>query len=159
MFSRPEQSLEKETTMADKTSTDDFTSIFMKFMKDMKVPTPEMEALTERYRKNLAALDAAARTAGEGAGAILERQREMLKEAMDEIAEMAADLKGGGDPKELMAKQAEFARRSFETAMKNTTEMVSVAQKSGTEAFKMLQGNMQEMVEEMREAMTKASRK
>ncbi|WP_417409902.1 phasin family protein [Hoeflea sp.] len=145
--------------MTDKKATDDLVSMFMNFGKDMKLPSPDLEALVERHKKNLQALDTAAKTAGSGATEIASRQREMVQEALDEIAAMADKMKGGADPKEMMTAQADFARRSFETAIKNTSEIAGLAQKSSTEAFKVLQQNMQETLEEARKVMMGQTRK
>jgi len=145
--------------MTDKKATDDLVSMFMNFGKDMKLPSPDLEALVERHKKNLQALDTAAKTAGSGATEIVSRQREMVQEALDEIAAMADKMKGGADPQTMMTAQAEFARRSFETAIKNTSEIAGLAQKSSTEAFKVLQQNMQETLEEARKVMMGQTRK
>jgi len=145
--------------MTDKKATDDLVSMFMNFGKDMKLPSPDLEALVARHKKNLEALDKAAKTAGSGASTIMSRQREMVQEALDEISAMAGNVKGGGNPQELMAAQAEFAKRSFETALKNTSEIAEMAQKSGADAFKVLQQNMQETLEEARKAMMGQSKK
>ncbi len=72
---------------------------------------------------------------------------------------MSENLKSGGTPQTMMAAQADFARRSFEMAIKNTSEIAGMAQKSSTEAFKVLQQNMQETLEEARKAMTEATKK
>lgn len=145
--------------MAEKKATDDLVSMFMNFGKDMKLPSPDLEALVARHKKSLEALDQAAKTAGSGASAILARQREMVQEALDEISAMTDNFKGGGDPKSLMTAQADFARRSFEMAIRNTSEIAGLAQKSSAEAFKVLQQNMQETLEEARKAMTQAGKK
>ncbi len=142
-----------------KNSTEDMVSMFMNFGKDMKLPSPDLEALVARHKKNLLALDTAAKQASSGASSILERQREMVQEALDEISAMAENLKGGSDPQSMMTAQAEFAKRSFETAIKNTSEIAGMAQKSGADAFKMMQDNMQETLEEVRKAMTQQNKK
>ena len=139
--------------MTDKKSTDDLVSMFMNFGKDMKLPQPDLDVIVSRHKKNLQALDEAAKTAGSGASSILSRQREMMQEALDEISAMAETMKSGGDPKTMMMSQAEFAKRSFEMAIRNTSEIAGMAQKSGTEAFRVLQQNMQETLEDLRKAM------
>jgi phasin family protein len=144
--------------MTDKKNTDDLVSMFMNFGKDMKLPSPDLEAIVERHKKNLQALDTAAKTAGSGASEIMARQRTMVQEALEEISAMAETVKGGGGPQSLMTAQAEFARRSFEAAIKNTSEIAGIAQKSSTEAFKVLQQNMQETLEEARRAMTQTKK-
>ena len=145
--------------MTEKKSTEDMVSMFMNFGKDMKLPSPDLEALVARHKKNLEALDAAAKTAGTGATSILARQREMVQEALDEISAMAEKFKGGSDPQAVIAAQADFAKRSFEMAIRNTSEIAGLAQKSSTEAFKLLQQNMQETLEEARKAMMSQGKK
>lgn len=145
--------------MTGKKSTEDLASMFMNFGKDLKLPTPDLEALVARHSKNLQALEEATKTAGSGATTILSRQREMVQEAMTEISQMAEKMKSSGDPKDMMSAQADFARKSFEAALKNTSEIAGLAQKSGTESFKVLQASMQETLEELRDAMTKPGKK
>lgn len=145
--------------MTDKKATEDLVSMFMNFGKDMKLPTPDLEALVTRHKKNLEVLDSAAKTAGTGATEIMSRQREMVQEALNEISAMAENIKGGTDPQKMMAAQTEFAKRSFETAIKNTSEIAGLAQKSSTEAFKVLQQNMQDTLEETRKMMMGQTKK
>lgn len=145
--------------MTDKKATEDLVSMFMNFGKDMNLPSPDLEALVERHKKNLQALDTAAKTAGTGATEIVTRQREMVQEALNEISTMAEKVKGGTDPQAMMLAQSEFAKRSFETAIKNTSELAGLAQKSSTEAFKVLQQNMQETLEETRRMMMGQTKK
>jgi phasin family protein len=148
-----------EDLMTDKRNADDLVSMFMNFGKDMKLPSPDLEALVERHRKNLQAMEEAAKTAGAEASSILARQREMVQDALNEISTMAEGMKSGSDPQAMIAAQADFARRSFETAIKNTSEIAGMMQKSGAESFKALQANMQETLEEVREAMTRQGKK
>lgn len=145
--------------MAERKSTEDLVSMFMNFGKDMNLPQPDLEALVARHRKNLQALEDAAKTAGSGATSIVERQREMMQEALDEITAMAENMKAGGDPQSMMKAQADFARRSFEMTLKNTSEIAGMAQRSGAESFKVLQAHMQDTLEELRQAMSGKTKK
>lgn len=145
--------------MAERKSTEDLVSMFMNFGKDMNLPKPDLEALVARHRKNLQALEDAAKTAGSGATSIVERQREMMQEALDEITAMAENMKAGGDPQSMMKAQADFARRSFEMTLKNTSEIAGMAQRSGAESFKVLQAHMQDTLEELRQAMSGKTKK
>ena len=83
----------------------------------------------------------------------------MVQEALNEISTMAEKVKGGTDPQAMMMAQSEFAKRSFETAIKSTSELAGLAQKSSTEAFKVLQQNMQETLEETRRMMMGQTKK
>lgn len=145
--------------MANRKSTEDLVSMFMNFGKDMNLPSPDLEVLVARHRKNLQALEDAARTAGDGATSIVERQREMMQEALDEISAMAENMKKGGDAQSMMGAQTDFARRSFEMTLRNTSEIAGMAQRSGAESFKVLQTHMQDTLEELRQAMSGQSKK
>ncbi|MCY0153985.1 TIGR01841 family phasin [Hoeflea alexandrii] len=144
--------------MTDKKNTDDLVSMFMNFGKDMKLPSPTSRPLSSATRKICRRSIPRPRPRGSGASEIMARQRAMVQEALEEISAMAETVKGGGGPQSLMTAQAEFARRSFEAAIKNTSEIAGIAQKSSTEAFKVLQQNMQETLEEARRAMTQTKK-
>ncbi|WP_457155941.1 TIGR01841 family phasin, partial [Mesorhizobium sp. P5_C1] len=55
-----------------------------------------------------------------------------------------------GNPQELMAKQTEFARKSFEAALKNAGEVAELVKKSGTESVDILRTRIKEAMEEIR---------
>ena len=49
-----------------------------------------------------------------------------------------------------MTKQAEFARKSFETALKNAGEAAELFRKSGTESIEILRDRIKEAMAEIR---------
>ena len=125
------------------------------FGQDLKLPSMDVQTIIDHHRRNLEALQKSAQTAGAGASQILERQREMLQETLREIGDMAQGYRSPGSPQELMTKQAEFARKSFETAVKNTTEMAELVRKSSTETIEVLRARIKEGMEEIREGYEK----
>ena len=56
-----------------------------------------------------------------------------------------------GNPQEMMAKQADFARKTFETAVKNAGEVADIVRKSGTELVEILRARIREAMEEVRD--------
>ena len=74
---------------------------------------------------------------------------------MKEVAEMARDYKPGGSPQEMFTKQAEFGKKAMEAAITNTRDIAELVQKSGTDAFKIIQDRMQESYEEIRGSLEK----
>ena len=58
---------------------------------------------------------------------------------------------------DVMAKQAEFAKKAMEAAIANTKDMAELVQKSSTEAFKIVQDRMKESYEEIRTSVEKKS--
>ncbi|RUZ58653.1 TIGR01841 family phasin, partial [Mesorhizobium sp. M7A.F.Ca.US.007.01.1.1] len=80
----------------------------------------------------------------------LSRQREMLQDTLREVTDMAQSYRAPGNPQELMAKQTEFARKSFEAALKNAGEVAELVKKSGAESVDILRTRIKEAMEEIR---------
>ena len=136
--------------MAKRPESDTFIDMFGRFGRDLKLPNVDVDAILSHHRKNLEALEKSARASAAGASSLLSRQREMLQDTLHEIADMAQSYRAPGDPRELMAKQAAFARKSFETALKNAGEVAELARKSGTESVEILRERIKEAMEEIR---------
>ena len=132
-----------------------FVDMFMKFGRDLKLPTPDVETILDHHRRNLEALEKSARTASAGAQTIMARQREMLEETLREITEMAQSYRSPASPQEMMTKQTDFARRSFEMTVKNSTEMAELVRKSSTETLDVLRERIKAGMEEIREGYEK----
>lgn len=138
------------TIMARQSESDSFMEMFGRFGRDLKVPNVDVEAILAHHRKNLEALEKSARAGVAGTSSLLSRQREMLQDTLREIADMAQSYRAPGNPQELMAKQTEFARKSFEAALKNAGEVAELARKSGTESIDILRARIKEAMEEVR---------
>ena len=134
--------------MAKQPDSDSFLDMFSRFGRDLKVPN--VEAILAHHRKNLEALEKSARAGAAGATSLLSRQREMLQDTLREISDMAQNYKAPGNPQELMSKQAEFAKKSFEAALKNASEVAELVKKSGTESVEILRERIKEAMEEIR---------
>lgn len=136
--------------MAKQTDPDTFLDMFSRFGRDLKLPNVDVEAIVSHHRKNLEALEKSARAGAEGASSLLQRQREMLQDTFREVTDMAQSYRTPGNPQEIIAKQTEFARKSFETALKNAGEVAELVKKSGTESVDILRGRIKEAMEEIR---------
>jgi len=134
--------------MAKQPDSDSFLDMFSRFGRDLKVPN--VEAILAHHRKNLEALEKSVRAGAAGATSLLSRQREMLQDTLREISDMAQNYKAPGNPQELMSKQAEFAKKSFESALKNASEVAELVKKSGTESVEILRERIKEAMEEIR---------
>jgi phasin family protein len=134
--------------MAKQPESDSFLDMFSRFGRDLKVPN--VEAILNHHRKNLEALEKSAKASAAGASSLLSRQREILQDTLREITDMAQSYRASGDPQELMTKQAAFARKSFETALKNAGEVAELVKKSGTESVEILRDRIKEAMEEIR---------
>lgn len=136
--------------MARKSETDSIIDMFARLGQDLKLPGMDIERVIEHHRKNLEALQKSAQSANVGASAVLARQREMLEETLRQITDMAEHYRPPMNPQDMVAKQADFARKSFETAVKNASEMADLVRKSSDETLEILRKRIREGMEEIR---------
>jgi phasin family protein len=137
--------------MVNKPDSESFLDLFNSFGRDMKVPKMDIEAVLEHHRKNLEALQKSASASATGASTIIARQREALHRQLEEIADLARSYNTMPGAGEAMSKHAEFARRSFEAAVRNASEVAQIAQKSGAESLEILRARIRDSMEEIRE--------
>ncbi|MEO5755728.1 MAG: phasin family protein [Mesorhizobium sp.] len=136
--------------MAKQPDTDSFMDMFSRFGRDLKMPNVDVEAILSHHRKNLEALEKSARAGAAGATSLLSRQREMLQDTLREVTDIAQSYRAPGNPQELIAKQTEFARKSFEAALKNAGEVAELVKKSGSDSVDILRNRIKEAMEEIR---------
>ena len=135
--------------MTDTQPSNPFTEMFSQFGRDLKLPSVDVETMLDHNRKNLDALQKSASAAASGAQSLMAKQRDILQETLHEITEMAQSYRAAGNPQEMMSKQADFARRSFEAALKNAGEVAEIVRKSGDESVEILRERIRQTMENM----------
>jgi phasin family protein len=140
----------EEEDMARKRESDSVIDMFAKLGEQMRMPPSDIERVIEHNRKNLEAFEQSVRAAGEGTASILKRQREMLSETLNEFSAMASEMSAASDTQELVRKQTEFARKTFETAVRNTGEMAEMVRKSNQASLDILRKRIKDGMEELR---------
>jgi phasin family protein len=143
--------------MAKKSETTSFIDMFANLGQDLKVPSMDMERIIENHRRNLEALQKTAEAAGASAGNIAQRQREMFEATLREITEMAHGFAKPGTPQEMMTRQIEFARKSLDAFVRNTTEMTELVAKSSEETLDALRKRIREGMDEIQASQNKRS--
>ena len=139
--------------MADDKSGNMF-DMFQKFGESLKLPTPEIDKMVEHQRKNIQAFQDAMQATSSGTQEFMSKQREQLESALADVTEMFQSF-NPTEPSKMASDQMEFARKSFETAIKNTTELGEIARDTGTESFNILRKRMEDSMAEIRESMEK----
>lgn len=137
--------------MAKKPESDNILDMFSRLGHDLKLPDVDIDAILDHNRKNLEALEKSAKAAAAGASSLMHKQREMLQQTLSEITDMAHSFKAPGNPQEFMSKQADFAKKSFETAVKNAGEVAELVKKSGADSIEILRARIRESMEEIRQ--------
>lgn len=141
--------------MAKQPEKNDFLEMFSQLGKDLKVPAVDVESILDHHRKNLEALQQAASASVTGASSVMAKQREALQQGMQDITEMMHSLRGSGGPQEAISKQTEFARKSFESAVRHAGEVGEIVRKSGQESTEILRERIKAAMQEIREAYEK----
>ncbi|MEM9676422.1 MAG: TIGR01841 family phasin [Pseudomonadota bacterium] len=139
--------------MADDKSGNMF-DMFQKFGESLKLPTPEVDAMVEHQRKNIQAFQDAMQATSSGTQEFMSKQREQLESALADVTQMFQTF-NPTEPSKMASDQMEFAKKSFETAIKNTTELGEIARDTGTESFNILRKRMEDSMAEIRESMEK----
>ena len=132
----------------------DFENIFKQF----QVHGVDVDAMTAAYRKNVEAVAAAAKAANEGAQALVKRQTEIVKDAMEQMRLATSELTAVKDAKELTEKQAELAKAAFEKAFANVKELADVMTKSNNDAMQIIQSRMNEGLAEFQDMIKKVAK-
>ncbi len=145
--------------MAAKQTEQFFDFDVSKYLGDFKVPGVDVETLVANQRKNIEALTQANKLAFEGLQNVVKRQVEILRQAMDEVAQVSKDFSEPGSPQDKAAKQAEYAKDAFERALSNGRELAEMVAKANTEAFDLLNKRFTQSLDEARELFQKASKK
>lgn len=141
--------------MAKKPEPENFTDMFAKLGEGLKLPNVDVEKILSHHRKNLEALQKSAQASATGAQNLMSKQREVLQETLREITDMARSFGSPANPQDFVAKQVEFARKSFEAAVKNAGDSADIVRKSGSESVEVLRSRIKEAMEEVREAFDK----
>ena len=127
-----------------------FTDMFRNLGEQLKIPSFDVKKIMEHQQKNLEAMAKSWQAMAGGASEIAKKQRAIFDEAVKDVTAMVQEYKPGGSPQDIMAKQAEFAKKAMEAAIANTRDITELVQKSSTEAFKIVQDRMKESYDEIR---------
>jgi len=123
-----------------------------KVMGDFRLPGIDFEAVAAAQRKNIEALTQANQLAVEGVQAVVRRQVEIAREAMDEFSAVLREfVQPSGSPEDRFAKQAEYSKAALEKGVANARELAELVTKANTEAFNVLNKRVTEGLDEVRD--------
>jgi phasin family protein len=126
-----------------------FTNKLKSQGEQLKIAPFDMTKIMEHQQKNLEAMTKSWQAMAGTANEIGKKQREIFEAAVKDFTAMVQEYKPGSSPQEIMAKQAEFAKKAMEAAIANTRDIAELVQKSSAEAFKIVQERMKESYDEM----------
>ena len=127
-------------------ATEQFTKMFQGF----EMPTADIEAMMASQRKTLEAVNAANQAALEGVRALSTRQAQIVRDAVAD-SQVAFDAIGKAkSPKDAVTKQAEIARKAYDKAVGDLTELRDLVNKTNIAASEPINARIQEGFDEMK---------
>lgn len=137
----------------------DFTKVWGEFKMptatDFKFPQLNVEAFAEAQRKNIAVFTAANQTAFEAFKALAERQADMVKAMTEEFSKATSEIMAAASFEEKAAKQADVAKKTYETAIANLRELSEMIAKSNTQTLDAVNTRVAEAIEEIKALVAK----
>lgn len=130
-----------------------------KMMGDLKMPAFDWEAALAANRKNMEAFAQANQLAAEGAQAIMRRQGEILKGAMEDANRTVKTMLADGSPEDRVARQTDAIKSAFEQAIANYREMVEMAAKSNADAMDVMSKRVAESLDELKTVLAKTTKR
>ena len=84
--------------------------------------------------------------------AIATRQGDMFRAAMEDFSKHGSDVLSAATIEEKIAKQIDFAKKSYDLAIANSKELAGLYTKGQTEAFETLSARVADLTEEVKAA-------
>ena len=128
---------------------------FSKFSSEFKLPVVNVETVVETSRKNFATLTSVNTAAIESLKAIAQRQGDMLRTALEDLSTHGSEVLAAATVEEKAAKQIDFVKKTYESAVANSKELADLYSKGHTDALKALSERVAELTEEVKTAIAK----
>lgn len=128
---------------------------FSKISGEFKLPTVNVETFVETARKNFATMTSLNTAAVEQMKAIAQRQGDMVRAAMEDFSKHGSEVLAAATVEEKAAKQIDFLKKSYDSAITNTKELADLYTKGQTEAVTALSARVAELTEEVKAALAK----
>jgi phasin family protein len=127
----------------------DLTKMFEQF----KLPGVDMSAIVESRRKDMEALIATNQATVESMQGIAKKQAEILAQAFKSVQEGMQTLVRGGLGAPDPTKSAEMARKAYETAVAEMSELGEMARKAQADAMAGITARAQQSMQEIQQLM------
>ena len=132
---------------------------FAQFGKQFDLSGIDTNAFVKTQQKNLEAWTAANKLAFEGVQAVLQREVEIARQAVEETSKAVSELSAAETPEAKLAKQADLTKQAYTQAVANFRELSELTAKSNSEAAAVLTGRFTESLDEFKAQVTKGAKK
>ena len=123
---------------------------FSKAFAGFTLPGFDAETVLASQRKNVEALTQANQLAAEGLQAVVKRQVEIAKEAIEEASTLLRDITKPSAPEDRIAKNADLLKQAFEKGLAHARELTGTLAKGNAEAFDVITKRVSEGLDEIK---------
>ena len=116
----------------------------------------DTQAIVDAQSRNLEAMKKANETAVSGARTMMQRQAEMVQQAMVEAGEAAKKL-SDTQPEDLAKENIRLVEEAMQKSMKNFSEINQMAQGVYADLSKQMEARIEESMQELKDAIAKVS--
>ena len=128
---------------------------FSKISGEFKLPTVNVETFVETARKNFATMTSLNTAAVEQMKTIAQRQGDMVRAAMEDFSKHGSEVLAAATVEEKAAKQIDFIKKSYDSAITNTKELADLYTRGQADAVTALSARVAELTEEVKAAIAK----
>ena len=128
--------------------------MFSKFGENLNIPTADVSSVMDYHRKNIQAMQDMAQVTTSGTRNLMAKQREALEETLAEVTDMIKKASETREPGQMINNQMEFAKKSFEATIKNTTEMGEIVRDMNMQSYNVLKNRVEESINDIRDSMS-----
>ncbi|MDO8974862.1 phasin family protein [Reyranella sp.] len=128
---------------------------FSKISGEFKLPTMNVETFVETARKNFATMTSLNTAAVEQMKTIAQRQGDMVRAAMEDFSKHGSEVLAAATVEEKAAKQIDFMKKTYESAITNSKELADLYTKGQADAVTALSARVAELTEEVKAAIAK----
>jgi phasin family protein len=126
-----------------------FDTDITKYLAQFRAPMFDVDALMTAHRKNVEAVTAANQCAFEGVNALMRRQGEIAREAMESYSSAMKEMMSDGTMEEKAVRQSELARTAYDAGIARTRELTDLVAKTQDEAFGVINKRVREGLDEV----------
>lgn len=140
--------------MASKNPENPFMDMFQKFGENLQLPTADVSSVVDYHRKNIQAFQDMVQVQTSGTRDLMNKQREVLEETLAEVTDIIKRSSQMRDPSQMVSDQMEFAKKSFDATIKNTTDMGTIIRDMNVDSYNVLKNRIEESINEIRDGMS-----
>lgn len=130
-----------------------------KMSEQFTVPGVDASAIMDAQKRNIEAIVQANRLSFEGSQALMHRQGEIIRQAVEEVSRAVQALSTAGTADEVMAKQADLIKEAFERTLANVRELAEMGAKSNQEAVEVLNQRVSDSLDELKSQIKATAKK